>query len=229
MDITSRSDEIADKLANVVGRISQASKDAGRIAAEIMLIVVTKTYPRSDVELLRQLGIENFGENRDAEGARKSREVPGTWHFQGQIQSNKVRSISQWADFVHSLADPRHAELLNQAMTTEKKMAVFIQVSLDKSVGRGGVDPAKLAPLAEIILKLPHLKLVGLMAIAPLTENQESAFTRLALIHNDFRRQFPDSAALSAGMSNDFETAISHGATHVRIGSSILGSRISPV
>jgi uncharacterized pyridoxal phosphate-containing UPF0001 family protein len=114
-------------------------------------------------------------------------------------------------------------------MAFEKTMGVFIQVSLEKSAGRGGADPTKLGTLAEKILELPHLKLMGLMAVAPLAENPESAFTRLAVIHSDFRRQFPEAAALSAGMSNDFEIAIAHGATHLRIGSSILGSRMSPL
>ena len=227
--MTARADEISTGLANVMGRITQTSHNVGRLTEEIALIVVTKTYPTTDVELLRELGVKNYGENRDAEGAEKSKVVPGTWHFQGQIQSNKIGSISQWADVVHSLDDARHAELLNKAMAFEKTMAVFIQVSLDKSARRGGADPTKLGTLAERILELPHLKLLGLMAVAPLTENPESAFTRLAVIHSDFRRQFPDSAALSAGMSNDFEIAIAHGATHVRIGSSILGSRMSPL
>ena len=229
MDVTSRADEISARLANVVSRIIQTSHHVGRIAEEISLIVVTKTYPTSDIELLLELGVKNFGENRDAEGAKKSQVVPGTWHFQGQIQSNKIGSISRWADVVHSLDDARHAELLNKSMAFEKTMGVFIQVNLEKSAGRGGADPTKLGTLADGILKLPHLKLMGLMAVAPLAENPESAFTRLAVIHSDFCRQFPDSAALSAGMSNDFEIAIIHGATHLRIGSSILGSRLSPL
>jgi len=229
MAVTSRTHEIARALENVERRVLEAAKSVGRMAEEITLIAVTKTYPTSDVEILRQLGVKNFGENRDAEGAKKSKEVPGTWHFQGQIQSNKIHSISQWADAVHSLDNARHAVLLNRAIPEAKKMAVFIQVRLDKSIGRGGVDPSGLAALAETVLQCANLKLEGLMAVAPLGENPESVFARLALIHNDFRQRFPGSAALSAGMSSDFEWAIAHGATHIRIGSSILGSRMSPL
>ena len=223
--MSTRNIEIEKALREVQDRVFEAAKNAGRSAEEITLIVVTKNYPSSDVDILRRLGMTNFGENRDAEGARKSTEVRGTWHFQGQIQSNKIHSIAHWADVVHSLADARHVVFLNREMPEGKNMAVFIQVSLDKSPGRGGVDPSQLEPLAELIVKSANLQLQGLMAVAPLDENPESAFARLSLIHTNFRQQFPQSISLSAGMSNDFETAIAYGATHIRIGSSILGSR----
>lgn len=229
MDVTERGNEIDVGLRDVQYRVLNAAKKAERAVENITLIAVTKTYPISDIEILRQLGVEDFGENRDAEGATKSKEVAGTWHFQGQIQSNKIRSISRWADVVHSLDDARHVALLNQAMTEEKKMRVFIQVGLDKSVGRGGVDTPEIPALAELILASANLKLEGLMAVAPLGENPESVFARLALIHNDFCLRFPESTSLSAGMSNDFETAIAYGATHIRVGSSILGSRTGPL
>jgi pyridoxal phosphate enzyme (YggS family) len=218
-----------NRLRDVESRVISAAKDAGRKPEELTLIVVTKTYPTSDIEILRKLGVSNFGENRDAEGAKKSREVPGTWHFQGQIQSNKIHSITRWADVLHSLDKARHAGLLNRELPEGKVMRVFIQVSLDNSIGRGGAGESDLAPLAELILAYANLKLEGLMAVAPLGEDLESVYTRLALIHNDFRQRFPESGALSAGMSNDFETAIAYGATHIRIGSSILGSRMSPL
>lgn len=227
--MTARRNQIANALKDVQDRVSASARNAGRRVDEIILIAVTKTYPASDVAILRQLGVENFGENRDIEGAAKSKEVPGTWHFQGQIQSNKINSIATWADVVHSLDDIRHVTRLNRAVPEGKKIAVFIQVSLDKSPGRGGADASELGPLAESILESANLHLAGLMAVAPLGENPESAFARLALIHSNFRRQFPQSIFLSAGMSNDFETAIAYGATHIRIGSSILGSRMEPL
>jgi pyridoxal phosphate enzyme (YggS family) len=229
MDVKSRTREIANALSSVEERILFACQNSGRRAEEITLIAVTKTYPSSDVEILHQLGVNDFGENRDEEGARKSEDVPANWHFQGRIQSNKIKSISRWADAVHSLDNLRHASLVNDALMPEKIMSVFIQVSLDLTPTRGGIDPRALPELAEAILILTNLKLVGLMAVAPVTEEPESAYTRLALIHNDFRRRFPGSPYLSAGMSNDFESAIAYGATHLRIGSSILGSRKSPL
>jgi hypothetical protein len=217
--------EISTSLSEVRSRIHAATVTSRRLPSEITLIAVTKTYPAGDVEILHSLGVRDFAENRDHEGREKSAQVDGTWHFQGQIQSNKISSIAKWANAVHSLDDSRHAALLAKAVPASKRMAVFIQVCLDPVPGRGGVLPSLISPLAEIVHQYPSLKLEGIMAVAPLGENPESAFSRLALIHSDFRQQFPDSPALSAGMSGDFEVAIMHGATHLRVGSSILGSR----
>jgi len=221
----SRTEELSSNLVSVRERIVQSAKNAGRVADEVTLIAVTKTYPASDVEILRNLGVENFAENRDREGRDKSALVPATWHFQGQIQSNKISSIASWADVVHSLDDARHLRLLDAAVPPAKIISVFIQVCLDPQPGRGGIVPQEVSRLAELVLAQPSLRLVGLMAVAPLGEEPESAFSRLARIHSDFRQQFPSAASLSAGMSGDFETAIKYGATHVRVGSSILGSR----
>lgn len=223
--MTFRRDEIANALIEVRSRMSDALKISRREPDEVTLIGVTKTYPVSDVEILRELGVCDFAENRDQEGKRKSAEVPGTWHFQGQIQGNKIPSIVQWAKVIHSLDDARHLGKLEKILPESSQFSVFIQVALDPQPGRGGVLPEDIASLAELVMKVSPLKLEGLMAVAPLGENPESAFSRLAQIHSDFRQQFPESPKLSAGMSGDFESAIVHGATHVRIGSSILGYR----
>lgn len=223
--MTSREEELAFNVNSVYQRIEQAAGRVGRSREEITLIAVTKTYPVSDVEILHRLGIENFAENRDREGRDKSAIVPAIWHFQGQIQSNKISSIALWANVVHSLDDPRHLRLLSASVPGSKVISVFIQVCLDPQPGRGGILPQDLSPLAELVLGESSLKLEGLMAVAPLGEDPVSAFSRLARIHSEFRQQFPSAPSLSAGMSGDFEIAIEHGATHVRIGSSILGSR----
>jgi hypothetical protein len=220
-----RGTEIANALDRIEVRIGEAATRAGRIRDSITLVVVTKTYPVSDVEILRALGVADFGENRDSEGREKSAAVPGIWHFQGQIQSNKIRSIAQWAQVIHSIDDGGHLRKLEKSLSESKVISIFLQVTLDSHIGRGGVLPAELAPLAELALSCPHVKLEGIMAVAPLGEDPESAFSRLAQIHSDFQCNFPSARALSAGMSGDFETAIVHGATHVRIGSSILGVR----
>ncbi|MFA5918127.1 MAG: YggS family pyridoxal phosphate-dependent enzyme [Candidatus Nanopelagicaceae bacterium] len=220
-----RHDEISVALSDVRARIQRAVVASHRLSSEVTLIAVTKTYPVSDVKILHALGVRDFAENRDNEGREKSAQVDGTWHFQGQIQSNKISSIAKWANTVHSLDDSRHVALLAKAVPVSKRISVFIQVCLDPAPGRGGVLPSLIAPLADIVHQSSSLKLEGLMAVAPLGENPESAFSRLAQIHSNFRQQFPDSSSLSAGMSGDFEVAISYGATHVRVGSSILGSR----
>lgn len=195
------------------------------IPNEVTLIVVTKTYPVSDIEILYEAGIRNFGENRDHEGAAKAPTLPddAIWHFQGQIQSNKLKSIVEWADYIHSLDDLDHAKKINKLC--KKDMPVFIQVSLDGQVGRGGVLPADLPKFLDECEKLKVVKPIGLMAVAPLNEDPDSAFSRLALIKSEISLEYPEIKYLSAGMSGDFQNAIKHGATHIRVGSSILGSR----
>ncbi|NDF10264.1 MAG: YggS family pyridoxal phosphate-dependent enzyme [Actinobacteria bacterium] len=222
--VDQRLQEIAENLESVRARITSAAKSSGRNSDEITLIVVTKTYPVEDIQRLHSLGQRHFGENRILEGAEKAamRLPDATWHFQGQIQSNKIKDLVSWADVIHSLDDLRHAEKINERVDVKK---VLIQVSLDGELHRGGVAPDRIHELAEEIMGMSHLELKGLMAVAPLEEEPDMAFSRLATIYQRFIRDFPQCNWLSAGMSNDFESAISHGATHVRVGSSILGKR----
>jgi len=217
-----RKDEIAHNLLEVKERINHAAQSAKRDPADIELIVVTKTFPISDIEILRELGESNFGENRDQEGAPKAEIIPATWHFQGQIQSNKIKSICNWADVIHSISSEK--EILRFAQSARKHQ-VFLQVSLDGVLGRGGASESDLAQLADLVNESNNLELLGLMAVAPLGVESEKAFADLAQINQGFQGQFPNSKFLSAGMSGDFEAAIKYGATHIRVGSSILGSR----
>ena len=217
-----RKAEIARNLQEVKERIIGAAKSVNRDPNEIELIVVTKTFPISDIEILRELGETNFGENRDQEAGPKAEIISATWHFQGQIQSNKIKSICQWADVIHSISSEK--EILKFAQS-ERKHQLFLQVSLDGQVGRGGANPADLAQLADLVNESNNLELLGLMAVAPLGVEPMKAFADLAQINQGFASQFPNSKFLSAGMSGDFEAAIKNGATHIRVGSSILGSR----
>jgi pyridoxal phosphate enzyme (YggS family) len=193
------------------------------IPNDVHLIVVTKTFPLSDAQLLHELGVAEFGENRDQEGKAKAPFVPGKWHFQGQLQSNKLKSIANWADVIQTIDSLRYVELLSKA--SEKNLEVFIQVSLDGEEHRGGALPDQLNQIADSILASSNLKLQGLMAVAPLGEQPDSAFERLAKIHQNFVTAYPNAPFLSSGMSSDYLSAIAHGATHIRVGSSILGSR----
>jgi pyridoxal phosphate enzyme (YggS family) len=210
----SRRDELATNLAAVQARIKNPA---------VTLIVVTKTYPVSDVQILRELGVTDFGENRNEEGLLKSAEVEGRWHYQGEIQSRKLRDIAQWADVVHSLDSASHIAKLSNV--TSKPLDIFLQLSLDGDPLRGGVVESELPPLADIALASPHLNLAGLMCVPPVTADPRTAFTEIAAIHRRFISRFPAATSLSAGMSGDFEIAIDCGATHIRVGSSILGSR----
>jgi pyridoxal phosphate enzyme (YggS family) len=209
-----RREELAANLASVQERITRS---------DVTLIVVTKTYPVSDVQILKELGVENFGENRTEEGEVKAAAVPATWHFQGGIQSRKLKDIVQWADVIHSLDSTEHALKLGQRAV--RPMKVFLQLSLDGDPERGGVVESELAALAEVVVAAPNLALAGLMCVPPVSAIPAEAFSQIYSVHQRFLRDFPNSQSLSTGMSGDFEVAIDHGATHIRVGSSILGSR----
>jgi pyridoxal phosphate enzyme (YggS family) len=222
-----RTSEITANLNDVKAKIASAALKAGRDADEITLIVVTKTFPVSDLEILYSLGVREFGENRDQEAAEKVEKLPSdiNWNFQGGIQSNKLKSITTWAGCIHSVDKLKYAQIISE-QNTGKPKEIFIQVSLDQPPeSRGGVDPKKLIDLASEVTKLPGISLKGLMAVAPLDLPEEQAFLKLKEIQADFVAVFKDAKYLSAGMSGDYEMAISYGATHLRIGSSILGNR----
>jgi len=212
-----RFEELSQNLETVRSNIAKVARH------EVTLIAVTKTFPTSDAQILHDLGVRDFGENRDAEGAEKSAIIPATWHFQGQIQSNKLKSITSWATVIHSLDDPRHFEIIEKV--APHPLQIFLQVSLDGAHHRGGAGLEDLYALAALVEKSATHTLAGLMSVQPLGLAPNDAFTQLSLIHTAFMEQFPEAKSLSAGMSGDYEAAISHGATHVRIGSSILGSR----
>ena len=218
-----RRTEIAERLLDVQERIAVAAKKAQREPADLTLIAVTKTFPISDIEILSELGVQEFGENRDNDAAPKAAAVPGRWHFQGQIQSNKLKSICSWAHVIHSLDELRHFQVIEKFAT--HPLEIFLQVNLDGLAERGGAAIESLYPLASIIQAHPVHRLAGLMAVAPLGIDPEIAFGNLHEIQRAFLRDFPSAKSLSAGMSQDFEIAISHGATHLRIGSQIMGSR----
>jgi len=209
-----RNEELAANLASVQERITRS---------DVTLIVVTKTYPVSDVQILKELGIENFGENRTEEGEVKAVAVPATWHFQGGIQSRKIKDIVQWADVIHSLDSTEHALKLGQRAV--RPIEVFLQLSLDGDPERGGVVESELSALAEAVIAAPNLELVGLMCVPPVSAIPAEAFSQIYSVHQRFLSNFPNAVSLSTGMSGDFEVAIDHGATHIRVGSSILGSR----
>jgi pyridoxal phosphate enzyme (YggS family) len=224
--MTERREFISSSLQDVKSRIASAAQLAGRDLGEITLIAVTKTYPVSDVAILRDLGESNFGENRTEEGSVKSLEVPGIWHYQGQVQSRKLREIASWANVIHSLDQVSHIEKLNRICEeTGKKIGVFIQLSLDGAPDRGGVVEQELGALADAVAASSGLELKGVMCVPPVEYEHQLAFAEIAQIHQRFISKFPSAKSLSAGMSSDFEIAIAHGATHIRVGSQILGSR----
>nr|WP_262842953.1 YggS family pyridoxal phosphate-dependent enzyme [Sphaerisporangium corydalis] len=226
---TTRRDEIAAGLAEVERRIAGACQSAGRARHEITLVAVTKTRPASDVRILAGLGIRDVGENRDQEAAAKAGECAGlplTWHFVGQLQTNKVRSVVSYAGVIHSIDRPKLAEAVGrEAVRTGREVTCLVQVALDEDPGRGGVVPAGLPALADLIAVTGGLRLGGVMAVAPLGGDPGPAFARLAELSAELRKDHPDAKVISAGMSGDLAEAIRHGATHVRVGTALLGRR----
>ncbi|MFC5852585.1 YggS family pyridoxal phosphate-dependent enzyme [Streptomyces chlorus] len=239
--MTDRKDELAANLADVEQRIAAACAAAGRGREEVTLIVVTKTFPASDVRILSELGVRHVAENRDQDAAPKAAEcadLPLEWHFVGQLQTNKVRSVAGYADFVQSIDRSRLVTALSkEAVRNGRELGCLIQVALDAdepAAGggrgeRGGVAPGGVAELARLVAGAEGLRLDGLMTVAPLTGEyagrQQAAFERLMDLSTDLRAAHPAANMVSAGMSADLEQAVAAGATHVRVGSAVLGVR----
>ncbi|MFJ3716100.1 YggS family pyridoxal phosphate-dependent enzyme [Streptomyces sp. NPDC090057] len=235
--MTDRKTELAGNLANVERRISAACAAAGRERDEVTLIVVTKTYPASDVRILSELGVRHVAENRDQDAAPKAAacaDLPLKWHFVGQLQTNKVRSVVGYADFVQSVDRDRLVTTLSrEAERAGREVGCLIQVALDAGASgrgeRGGVAPGGIEELAGLVAGAPGLRLDGLMTVAPLTGEyagrEQAAFDRLMDLSTDLRRAHPAATMVSAGMSADLEQAVAAGATHVRVGTAVLGVR----
>jgi PLP dependent protein len=227
----SRHDEVAANLAAVRGRIETACAEAGRDPDEVRLVVVTKYFPASDVRILADLGVTDVGENRHQEAQAKAAECADldlTWHFIGGLQSNKAAAVAAYADVVESVDRAKLVAGLDRgAHERDRAVDVLLQVSLDPPgrEGRAGADPDDLPALAAAVGEAGLLRLRGLMAVAPLGEDPATAFARLADVRRDFLVDHAHATWLSAGMSGDLEHAVRHGATHVRIGSAVLGPR----
>ncbi|WP_181795368.1 YggS family pyridoxal phosphate-dependent enzyme [Streptomyces sp. WELS2] len=235
--MTDRKTELAANLAKVEERITAACVAAGRKREEVTLIVVTKTHPASDVRILSELGVRHVAENRDQEAAPKAADcadLPLKWHFVGQLQTNKVRSVVGYADVVQSVDRARLVTALSkEAVRARREVGCLLQVALDAGANgrgdRGGVAPGGIEELADLVADAPGLRLDGLMTVAPLTGEyagrEQAAFERLMDLSTDLRRAHPAATMVSAGMSADLEQAVAAGATHVRIGTAVLGVR----
>jgi pyridoxal phosphate enzyme (YggS family) len=216
-------------VADIQTRIAESATLNSRQLSELSLIVVSKNHPASVAKELFDLGIRDFGENRDQEAKPKSIELTDLthaqdihWHFIGQLQSNKVKSMLTYASSLHSLdRDSLLKELAKQLSASDKGLDVFIELNLTKDEGRGGIEPKNLLKFAESVLAVDRLKLKGVMSVAPLDEDPNVAFETTRIASEQLRTIAPEAKFISAGMSHDFEAAIAHGATHLRIGSAI--------
>lgn len=224
--------ELATRYFEVLQRIEAAAKAAGRSSDEITLVTVTKNHPSSLALELLELGARNFGENRDQEAAPKAREIAELtslvpiWHFIGQLQTNKVKSVLEYASFLHSLDRVSLlSELQKRCVGREKPLKVFIQVNLTADPGRGGIEPSDLASFADAVVGSEGLELLGLMGVAGLDTEPSRDFERMANFSQELQLSHPGATGLSIGMSGDYEVAIGYGATHLRIGTAITGNR----
>lgn len=243
--MTDRRAQLADSLRQIGKRIDAGCAAAGRDPSRVRLLAVTKTFPATDVALLTDLGLTEFGESRDQEAAPKTAEVaelrPGAeprWHLVGRLQRNKANSVARWAAVVQSVDSTRLADALDRAVHRAREegartaaLDVLVQVNLDPGdggsgrSGRGGCPLPELPLLADHVAASTGLRLRGLMAIAPLDADPDPAFARLAQAADTVRQRHPNAVEVSAGMSGDLESALRHGSTWVRVGTALLGDR----
>jgi PLP dependent protein len=218
---------LQQRLGAVRGRVADAAREAGRDVSTITTIVVTKFHPASLIADLADLGVRDVGENRHQDAAPKAaelRDLDLTWHFIGQLQSNKVRAVLEYARLVHSVDRESLAAAID---ATGIPVEVFLQLNLTDDPGRGGVAPGDLERLAERVLSVPNIQLRGVMAVVPLGDDPRTAFARVRETSDRLRALAPQADALSMGMSGDFREAVLEGATHLRIGTAITGNRPS--
>lgn len=231
-----RAAELESNLTRLLARIDAACAAAGRDPATVRLLPVTKFFPADDIAILYRLGRREFGESRPQEAAAKVAALPGLqgigWHMIGRLQRNKARQVARWAHTVHSVDSIRLADALDAATVAaqdagerDTPLRVLIQVSLDDDPSRGGIALGAVSELADHLARSQALVPAGLMAIPPLDADPAAAFAGLAAAHDRLRTEHPGAVELSAGMSDDLETAIVHGSTCVRVGTAVMGTR----
>jgi PLP dependent protein len=240
-----RESELTHALAAVRSRLVSAAQAAARNVGEIELLPITKFFPATDVAILSRLGCRSVGESREQEASAKVAELARLgaaselhWHMVGQIQRKKSRALARWAHTAHSVDSAPLVTALDRAVTTARAeghranpLRVYVQVSLDGDVSRGGVDMLASGAVDRVCAQVEvaqGLELVGLMGIPPLGWDADPAFERLRSEHLRVLESHPNAVGLSAGMSNDLESAVKHGSTCVRVGTALLGARRLP-
>jgi pyridoxal phosphate enzyme (YggS family) len=223
---------LAQRLAEVDGKIDAKCASLNRTET-VVRVVVSKNHSVEVVRELYALGVRDFGENRDQEASPKAGELAtdgshgeASWHFVGQLQSNKAKRVVQYASTIHSVDRQSLLDALaNATMTNSKVVDVFLQVNLTDDPNRGGVNPDQLLAMAAQVAQSPGLRLLGVMAVGGLDVDPREEFERVASLSQRLRREHPSADKISAGMSGDYEIALEYGATHLRIGTAITGNR----
>jgi PLP dependent protein len=244
--VSTMTDTLAERIAGVQNRITEAAARADRDPADVLLVAVTKTHGLDAVQAAYQAGIRNFGENRVEEADQKITAASGlpadvAWHMIGHIQSRKTDDVARLFSWVHSIDRRKIAQRLSEAVSgTGQILSVFLEVNVSGEESKYGFDladwPSDLMPLDHFcsdiqqLLMLPGLRVEGLMTMAPFSDDPENArpvFQRLRLLRDVLRERFPGTLwpHLSMGMTADYEVAIEEGATIVRVGTAIFGGR----
>ncbi len=224
---------IRTRLAEIQARITQACERASRSPETVTLVAVTKTFPLEVVQAGYAAGLRNFGENRVQELVTKAQPFPGTinggdirWHMIGPLQRNKAKWVTAHADVFHTLDSLRLAEALNKRATARgRTLPCMVQVNISGEATKSGISPAETAPFLKTLTAYEHLKVQGLMGMPAPSSDPESARPALRNLRILLETAPVPLSQLSMGMSNDFEVAIEEGATHIRIGSALFGSR----
>lgn len=213
----------------VRAEVDAECRSLGRTTEDVTLVVVTKFHPVEMIDELLSAGARDFGESRHQDAVLKADALEGrdlTWHFVGQIQSNKARAIARYADVLHSLD---RESVIDALASADRRVSGFIELNLTDDPGRGGVNSAdEMLHLADRIVATDTIELVGVMAVAPLEGEPARAFERVATLSEILRQAHPNARSISAGMSADWKEALAAGATHLRIGTSITGNRPLP-
>jgi len=227
--------KIRDSLLRVQERIGAAARKVGRRSEEITLIGVSKTHPAEAIRAAYEAGLRHFGENRVQEWEGKRAvlgDLQASWHLVGHLQSNKAARAAGLFHSVDSVDDMALAQRLDRARSEQgnaPKLRVLIEVRVEDEESKSGVKPEEAAALAAKLAEFPHLELAGLMCIPPFLDDPAKVrpyFRRLRELRDSLAREIGrDLPVLSMGMSHDFEVAIEEGATEVRVGTAIFGSR----
>ncbi len=224
---------LRDRVARVLDRVARAASRSGRTAESIRLMAVSKTHPAERVVEAYEAGLRVFGENYVREAEEKVRAVPAAeWHLIGKLQTNKVRKAVSLFGWIQAIDSPRLlAEISRRCVEAGKTLPVLVEVNLAGEGSKAGIPPEEVQALLSSAAALPGVRVRGLMAIPPMTEDPEGSRPYFARLRELLDRCASTGGAagemteLSMGMSSDFEAAIEEGATMVRVGTAIFGSR----
>lgn len=225
---------LSENIKAVKERIEEAAKRSGRESSSVKLLAATKSVPAPVLKEAISLGLDLFGENYIQEARKKIEEIGRavSWHFIGRLQTNKAKYAVRLFDLIHSLDNEDLAlELNRRASAIPKIIPVLVEVNLSGETVKGGIAPSEIRSFLERIAGLSSISIRGFMTMPPYFDDPEKVrpyFRKLKKIRGEMQTAFPDMSLseLSMGMTGDFEVAIEEGATMIRVGTALFGSRI---